>query len=223
MKKVQMLVALIAVVLAPSVVLAVPITVKNAGFDNPTIATQGQSSWVGGGIAGWTSSYGVGMEYNVGVFNPDTVQYATVPGNVGFVRGNSSIEQVLDYTVAAGDDLTLTVAVGWRSDNTGYGTYSIELWGGTSLLDSANNTTDALTKGTFKTVTLSHLVSSGDSAVNQTLKIVVKHTGTNTQVNLDNFQVDNGQTAAVPEPATLLLLGGGFLGLGLFRRVRRHS
>ena len=40
---------------------------------------------------------------------------------------------------------------------------------------------------------------------------------------LDNVLAESVDTAPVPEPSTLLLLGGGLIGLGLYRKNRKKA
>lgn len=213
MKKILFVIGLIVLLLAPVLSEALPVPVVNSSFETNVLADgQWQTS-----VAGWTTTGAAGV---TGVYNPTDNRYnVSIPdgANVGFSNRGGTLFQALSYNLLADTQLVLSVDIGWRLDGTwGAPNYAIELWAGNNFL--AQETSTQLIQGGFATAVLTYDVLSDNSYLGQQVRIVLANRG-GSQANFDNVRLENH--SSVPEPSTLLLLGAGLFGFGIFSRKRR--
>lgn len=213
MKKTLFAIGLMFVLLMPVFSEALPVPIVNPGFENQVLTEGGWTSGVNS-ISGWNSYVAAG------IWNPtDFVFFSTlVPegNNVAFSNGDNITTQIVDYQLQPNTELTLSVDVGWRFD-TPFPGYAIQLWANNNVLASSSAITPA--QGTFATSTLSYLVTDTNPFLGSNLTIALVSYGV--QTVFDNVRLTNDPINSVPEPSTLLLLGSGLLGFGIFARKRR--
>lgn len=183
-----------------SIVNASSLTVQNAGFES------GISSWsVDGGGA-------------VGAYEPDSSVYpggVPDPTHVAYVNGyNQSLYQVMANTFQANTTYTLVVSSGWRDAYTSAPTIELSLRSGT---DQWAATAFGLnSKGSWADFTLTFDTSSATTSIGKNIEIWLTNTSSFYQANFDRVRLDataNSSGDPVPEPATMLLLGSGLVGL----------
>jgi hypothetical protein len=194
----------------------------NGSFETPVVAVGGFLNFLSGstGITAWTV---VGPEASIvsGTFTSecctfpaeDGVQWLDLTGDV-----SNAVEGV-QQTVATtpGTQYSLSFWVGNIFDPGGiYGTTStVRVFLGGTLIDTATNS--STTRGTqiweqFNT----SFTATGTST---TIAFINGDPITDNSNGLDNVVLlETG--AGVPEPGTILLLGAGIAGLGLFRRCK---
>lgn len=206
--------------------LATSLTITNSDFESNDPLADGK--WYVPTISGWTIS-GEGGTF----FADKSGSYSATPSSRVAYSNGGSISQTFGLL---GDPLedplrvlnanhlyTLTVNVGNRNENwTKRGSfpgYSIELLAGGDVLGANTVTLPTPEYGYFDTAILTYQALADDPLLGQPLGIRLISNGI--QVNWDNVRLTNcdtcGQTA-VPEPATLLLLGSGLLGVVWFAR-----
>ena len=122
--------------------------------------------------------------------------------------------QVLTTPLTAYNQYSLTYYVGHRLDHTS-ANYYVRLYAGTTLLVEDYNNISSIPAGQFVQSTLNYFAGPTDPLLGQLLKIEMT---SDLQANFDNFQLT---ATVVPEPGTLLLLGSGFLGLGIIGYFRK--
>jgi hypothetical protein len=215
---------------------AAPVAIVNPGFETHVLA-DGDWSWLMDN-EGWGYVANGG---NLGPWNPEADYYggnAPEGQNVGWTNPGTEdggFGQVLTETLAAGMTYTLTVKVGNTAgyDWSGYrvqllagGTpqasgdgsdYAGEVTGGFLLAEDNNTVTIA--DDTFGTSTVTYVYNPAHSAyLGKPLQIRLLCRGGGTgeeEVDFDGVRLD-----AVPEPATLALLGLGGLSVLLGRKHR---
>lgn len=192
---------------------AVPIAIKNSGFENPPT-----SSFIPGAITGWTiAGSGAGV-WNINPVSGNPLGFWTTPapeGNqIGFVAreiptpGPASIAQVLSDTLQANSLYTLTGQVGHPI---GFGmsanpdtVYTVELLAGNTILSTLSGTGP---EGSFIPFQLT-FNSTGSPFIGQALQI--RLSSTQAQTGFDDIALN---ATPVPEPSTLCFIATGFLGL----------
>jgi hypothetical protein len=217
MKNSKAVLTIVAALLMLSASAGAAVVIQNAGFEDPVLSDGAWNyAYVGWGTSddGW-----------VGTWNPDAtgaVFYgyggiAPEGENVGWAGGSATeaygLGQVLAETLAPGMTYTLTVEVGHNYYYPLNG-YQIQLLAADTLL-AEDDSTLTIAKDTFETSTVTYTYDPVHSTlVGEPLEIrLIAKAGS------DEVDFDNVVLTAIPEPATLGLLGMGVL--ALIRRKRK--
>jgi hypothetical protein len=208
---------------------ATPVTILNAGFESPSVGPGGVQQvspafWTTQGVSGVWDLTGWGQYWNSGA--PEGTQVAFLPDAPRINNQQSTISQSLAASLLS--DTTYTLS-GWVGNPKGYGTtppatvYTAALYANGSLLQSISGT--PAVEGTFEQFSLTFDSSTQPGLIGQQLEVRLSSNQAQTAFDAIalNAEADaTGRTvAAVPEPATLGLLGLGVLALGA--RLRRRS
>ena len=194
---------------------ATPVTVENWSFESSsgTEHPGNQGTWYNGDIAGWDHS---GDAY-WGIWAPTGPSYTMdVPDGdyIGFLH-QGSIRQTTNHLIEANNVFSLSMDIGNRSDMA-FPEYSVNLMAGDTILDSGSVLPG---EGLFSNLTLSYTAREGDLNIGRLLGIEIISEGV--QLNFDNVRLSNDASPSpAPEPATMLLLGSGLLGLVGFGRKK---
>lgn len=234
------------VALAASVARADSITILNPGFEDLTGAPNSTHFDASGklrdghfsGIAAvgnpnefvtstpipsWTVSGN-----DVGTQNPTASVFPSVPEGqdtayIGGTIGGGTISQTLSATLAIGT-YSLQIDVG-NPGAISFAGYDIQFLAGNTILAEDNNTLRPATT-TFLTSTLTYTATAADPNLgrNLTIRLAAITPGLGSQVDFDNVRLSGPQ--AIPEPASVVMLGTGamcLLGYGWRRSGGRRA
>jgi len=214
----------LAALLAASVAQATPITISNAGFEDNVTRNQvtnynlldGEFNDVSAvtnapnpdAVPGWDFVLKAGIPHG-GVGNVTTGWFADEAPegeNAAYSAGAWIIQDLTD-TFQANTKYTLTVQIGQAVGGTGNAyTFGIAAPEG-PFLGSINSN---ITTAAFTKYTVVYTTGSSGGPIDEKIRLLF---GSNAQVWWDDVQLD-----AVPEPATIGMLGLGALLTGLLRR-----
>lgn len=213
--------AVVSLFLSAGTALAAPVAIVNGGFELPTLA-DGQTT--NGDIPGWTSL--ACSNECAGVFNPELGHPGFPSGSVP--EGNNAlymiqhITQTLTTPIQGGLTYTLSLMVGNpsdRPDNLAFG-FSLDALGGGNLVSySAPLSTLSGSNGSFVPLSIQFAVPIGYADIGKLLQVNL-YGPVESGPGLQYVAYDEVQLAAVPEPASALLLAGG---IALLLTSRRWS
>jgi hypothetical protein len=199
------------------------ITITNPSFENPQIAP---ATNVIGTLNGWSlagGNTGTTTQADTGLTPVDGNQMAFVNlSDNALINGTS---QTLGTNFQAYTTYTLSAYFGWRGDNLAYtgllqlyagGTALAGLVSGGTLVQEAQVTT---TQGTFVLGSLTYTTTATDPAIGQVISIRLGGEPVISGPHQADIDLVTLTATAVPEPASMGLLGLGLVGLGLASRV----
>ncbi|MGP8104833.1 MAG: hypothetical protein ACLQLE_02985 [Desulfobaccales bacterium] len=207
MKKLWLVIALMLMALAvgTSGALATSIPINNYSFESPVVA-----SWNENIVTDWVST-GVS-----GVQRPQSWYLVTGidQNQVAWIHTGSISQELIGTTIQAGLTYNLSALVGtWVTSGTAP-TYNVELVDYNNSVVLADATGQpSLTSNQLVQVSTSYTANAA-AYYGNTLEIVLSNTGQ--EINMDKVNL-----TTVPLPPSLLLMGSGLLGLGLFRFRRK--
>ena len=173
-------------------------------------------TWSNGDITGWEHSgnafWGIWAPAPIGSW------YNTDVGSIGYLN-EGSISQTTNHLIEANNVFSLSLDIGNRSD-LAFPVFSVNLLAGNTIVDSSSVMPG---EGLFSNLMLSYTALVGDPNIGSLLGIEIVSGGSGSQLNFDNLLVSNDSTIPhpTPEPATMLLLGTGLLGLAGYGRKKK--
>jgi len=206
-----------------------PITINNPSFEvhDPFSSSGPKGPWNANAVDNWNivgSRAGMWLPYTPG--NPAGPQtfLENVPHGEDIAYSEyGDIWQDVGVNVAADKTYTLSVDVGNRLDRT-LPEHYIQIRAGSTVIASGSASS---LDGYFSTATAAFDSYAGNQYIGQALSVWLVNAGQTSQVTWDNVRlmnddwVNSGTPNPVPEPSTLLLLGGGLIGfVGLRRKFK---
>jgi hypothetical protein len=199
--------------LVPSLVLAMPLSIDNASFEDPVrfTGTGAKGSWAPT-VPEWNESTS-----GIGVFEPTSAVLDGVPeGTQTAYLNQGFLEQFIPSSLTPHTRYSLSVAVGNRYDHL-LSDFKVSLMAGNSELAFFEGDDADVDEGQFRYFDLSFLALPDDPLLGEQLGIRLANIGGSPQVNFDDVSLD---AQAVPEPTAMVLFGSGLLGLAVLSRKR---
>jgi len=205
-----------------------PIPVANSTFND--LPGSGPLGWTPGAPASWGIIGNGGVFNSVNIYEPPQLYTGHDASDVALLYSDgATLGQWLAASPADGMTYTLSVQAAGRIGLTGTGvTYALAFIAGDpgnllNWIPLGTSGTFTPTEGAFNTVQFAYTYTAADyDPIYSVLGIILVVSGASdyNQVLFDNVSVDGSTAAAVPEPATMFLLGSGLIGIGVFARKR---
>jgi hypothetical protein len=196
------------------------ITVTNPSFETlpngplPLTCGTGCAYSTDGNIPGWTTTGASGLLQSGAPVNTTYFNTAATGSTIAYAN-SGSISQTVGATVQLGVIYTLLVDVGVRKDVGDPGTEALVINGNTIL---ATGVLPAA--GGFSTFTATYTGLAADVGKAITIQLATA----SAQGDWDNVRLSDNTTSAVPEPASMMLMGlATFAGAIMIRRKRQAS